>query len=110
MAWLFVFVAGMCEIVWIIAMKLSDGFTRFWPTTIMVISIFASVVFLSLALKQIPIGNAYAVWTGMGAAGVALVGIVWFHEPATLFRLLCIGAIISGTVGLKLLDVQQTSV
>lgn len=102
MAWVLLLVAGLFEIGWAIGLKYTDGFTRLWPTTWTVLAMVASVVLLALAVRTLPIGTAYAVWTGIGAAGTALLGIYLFGEPATALRLACIAVIVAGIVGLKL--------
>ena len=94
--------AGLFEIGWAIGLKYTDGFTRLWPSTWTVLAMIASVVLLALAVRTLPIGTAYAVWTGIGAAGTALLGIYLFGEPATALRLACIALIVAGIVGLKL--------
>jgi len=102
MAWFTLFVAGLMEIAWAIGLKYTEGFTRLWPSVLTLAAMAASMAFLGLALKTLPIGTAYAVWTGIGAVGTALLGIWLFGEPATALRLACIGLIVSGIVGLKL--------
>jgi quaternary ammonium compound-resistance protein SugE len=102
MAWFTLFVAGLMEIAWAIGLKYTEGFTRLVPSVLTLLSMAASMALLGLALKTLPIGTAYAVWTGIGAVGTALLGIWLFGEPATVTRLLCIGVIVSGIVGLKL--------
>jgi quaternary ammonium compound-resistance protein SugE len=102
MAWLFLLIAGLCEVVWAIGLKYTDGFARLLPTIGTVAAMAASIGFLGLALKSLPVGTAYAVWTGIGSAGTAALGIYLFNEPATLLRLACIGLILSGIVGLKI--------
>jgi quaternary ammonium compound-resistance protein SugE len=102
MAWVTLFVAGLMEIAWAIGLKYTEGFTRLIPSVLTLLSMAASMALLGLALKTLPIGTAYAVWTGIGAVGTALLGIWLFGEPATVMRLLCIGLIVSGIVGLKL--------
>jgi quaternary ammonium compound-resistance protein SugE len=102
MAWFMLFVAGLMEIAWAIGLKYTEGFTRLVPSVLTLSSMAASMALLGLALKTLPIGTAYAVWTGIGAVGTALLGIWLFGEPATAMRLLCIGLIVSGIVGLKL--------
>ncbi len=102
MAWLFLFIAGLCEVTWAISLKYTHGFSRLLPSVITLTAMAASIGCLGLALKSLPVGTAYAVWTGIGAAGTALLGIYLFNEPATLPRLACIGLIISGIIGLKL--------
>ena len=102
MAWVYVFVAGIFEVVWVIGIKYADGFTRLWPSVGTVVAMSVSMVCLSLAVRAIPIGTAYAVWTGIGAAGAAIVGMILFHEPRDVARLFFIALIVSGVAGLKL--------
>jgi len=106
MAWIWLGVAGLMEIVWAIGLKYTEGFTRLWPSLIAGAAMLASVYFLALAVRAIPIGTGYAVWTGIGAAGVAILGMVLFDEPRTVARLACIGLIIAGIVGLKMVSPQ----
>jgi quaternary ammonium compound-resistance protein SugE len=101
MAWFYVFIAGLLEIGWAIGLKYTDGLTRLWPTVFTGASMVASVVLLGLAVKTLPMGTAYAVWTGIGAVGTAAMGIVLFGEPATAARLVCIGLVVAGIAGLK---------
>ena len=101
MAWFLLFLAGLFEVAWAIGLKYTDGFTRPWPSILTVIAMAASFLLLSLALRVIPIGTAYAVWTGIGAVGVAILGIVLFNEPRDLLRLAFIALIVIGIVGLK---------
>ena len=102
MAWTWLLVAGAFEIVWATGLKFTDGFSRLWPSLGTVGAIAVSMFCLSLALRAIPMGTAYAVWTGIGAAGTVLLGIILFDEPRNALRLLCIGLIIAGIAGLKL--------
>jgi quaternary ammonium compound-resistance protein SugE len=102
MAWIILIVAGLFEVVWAFAMKQSDGFTRLTPTSVMVVAMIASVVLLALAMKSLPLGTAYAVWTGIGAVGAFVVGIVMLGEAATPLRVASATAILIGIVGLKL--------
>ena len=102
MAWIYLTVAGLLEIGWAIGLKYTDGFTRLLPSLWTVASMILSIVLLGLALRTLPVGTAYAVWTGIGAIGTAALGIYLFAEPATVARLLCIGLILSGIIGLKL--------
>lgn len=104
MAWLLLAVAGLFEIGWAIGLKYTDGFTRLWPSVWTGLAMVVSVVLLALAVRTLPIGTAYAVWTGIGAAGTALLGIYLFGEPATALRLACIALIVAGIVGLKLVS------
>ena len=101
MSWLYLFIAGVLEIVWAIGLKYTAGFSRLVPSLVTVAAMVASVWFLALALRTIPVGTGYAVWTGIGAVGTAILGIVLFAEPATATRLASIGLIVAGIVGLK---------
>ena len=102
MAWLYLIIAGLLEIGWAIGLKYTHGFSRLWPSVVTIACMIVSFAFLSLSLKTIPIGTGYAVWTGIGAAGTALLGIMVFGEPRDIGRLLCICLILAGVVGLKL--------
>ncbi|MCW5575639.1 MAG: quaternary ammonium compound efflux SMR transporter SugE [Burkholderiales bacterium] len=102
--WLLLLIAGLLEVVWAIGLKYTVGFTRLVPSVITVVAMIASVWLLALALKGIPVGTGYAVWTGIGAVGTAILGIVLFNEAATLARLACIGLIVAGIFGLKLVS------
>jgi len=102
MAWGILLLAGLLEIGWAVGLKYTDGFTRPWPTMGTVAALVGSMVLLGLALRTLPLGTAYAVWTGIGTVGTAILGIVLFGEPATAVRLTCIGLIVAGIVGLKL--------
>ena len=102
MAWALLFLAGLLEVAWAVGLKYTDGFTRPWPTAATVAAMIGSVVLLALAVRTLPLGTAYAVWTGIGTAGAVLLGIVLFQEPATLARLFFVGLIVAGIVGLKL--------
>lgn len=102
MAWVYLIVAGLFEIAWAIALKYADGFTRLWPSTIAVVGMILSVVLLELSLRTLPVGTAYAVWTGIGTVGAAILGMMLFHEPATAVRIACIGLIVCGIAGLKI--------
>src|SRR4051812_30147360 len=95
-AWTYLFIAGLLEIGWAIGLKYTEGFTRLWPSIGTGTSMVLSVIFLGMALKSLPVGTAYAVWTGIGACGTALLGISLFAEPATAMRLACIGLILCG--------------
>ena len=106
MAWVYLVIAGVLEIVWAIGIKYTEGFTRLWPSLITAAAMVASFYLLSQAIKTIPVGTAYAVWVGIGASGVAIASILLFKEPATAARLLCIALIVAGVVGLKLLDMK----
>lgn len=101
-AWLLLLVAGLLEPVWAGAMKASDGFTRLWPAVLTIVAAWSSFVLLGLSLKALPVGTAYAVWTGLGAVGTAILGILMFNEPVNTMRLGSIGLILAGIAGLKL--------
>jgi quaternary ammonium compound-resistance protein SugE len=108
-AWLFLLAAGLLEIVWSIAMKYSEGFTRPWPSVVTFIAAWLSFWLLSIAVRTLPIGTAYVAWTGIGAVGAAVLGIVLFREPATAARIACIVLIVAGIAGLKLLGGEQNA-
>lgn len=101
MAWTILFLAGLLEIGWAVGLKYTEGFTRFWPTIGTAASLVASMALLGLSLRSLPLGTAYAVWTGIGTVGTAALGIILFREPATALRLICIGLILIGIAGLK---------
>jgi quaternary ammonium compound-resistance protein SugE len=103
MAWVVLFVAGLFEIAWAVGLKYAAGFTRLWPSVFVVASLALSMGLLGLALRTLPLGTAYAVWTGIGTVGTAVLGVALFREPATAARLACIGLIVAGIVGLKVL-------
>ncbi|WP_428428373.1 quaternary ammonium compound efflux SMR transporter SugE [Pararhizobium sp.] len=102
MAWMILFLAGILEIGWAIGLKYTEGFTRLMPTVLTGASMVASVVLLGIAVRTLPLGTAYAVWTGIGTVGTVILGIVLFAEPATAVRIGCIALIIAGIAGLKL--------
>ncbi len=102
MGWIYLLIAGVLECLWAIGLKHSDGFTRLWPSVITAILIVISLGLLSLAMRTIPVGTAYAVWSGIGASALAVVGILFMQEPGGLIRIGCIGMIIAGVIGLKL--------
>lgn len=104
MSWLLLTGAGLLEIVWAIALKQAGGLTRFWPSVIGIVSAVISFVMLSLALKQLPVGTAYTVWVGIGALGVAIVGILALGESASPMRLSLLALILIGVIGLKLVE------
>lgn len=105
MPWMYLVLAGVCEMVWPVGFKYSAGFTRVWPTAGTFACMLVSFGLLSLATRGgIHVGTAYAVWTGLGAAGTAALGIYLFHEPRDVLRLMCLGLIIAGVIGLKLLS------
>lgn len=102
MAWLLLFLAGLLEVGWAIGLKLSEGFTRLWPSVFTVVAMAASIWLLGLALKTLPVGSAYAVWTGIGAVGTAAVGMLVLGEPATALKIGGVAAIAAGIAMLKL--------
>jgi quaternary ammonium compound-resistance protein SugE len=102
MAWVYLLIAGILEIGWAVGLKYADGFTRFWPSVLTIVGMTASVVFLALAVRTIPLGTGYAIWTGIGVVGTAILGIVLFGESAAATRLVCIAIVLAGIVGLKL--------
>lgn len=102
MVWILLVLAGLFEIVWAVGLKYTEGFTRLWPTVGTVSAMIVSFGLLAHVLKTLPIGTAYAIWTGIGAVGTALVGIIVLGESASPARLACIGMIAAGIVGLKL--------
>ena len=103
MAWLWLVIAGLLEIVWAVGLKYTDGFTRLWPSVVTVATFLASLYFLALAVRTIPIGTGYAVFTGIGAVGVAILGMVLFGESRELVRIGFILLIVAGIAGLKVL-------
>ena len=100
--WLSLSIAGLFEVVWAVGLKYTDGFSRLWPSLFTLAAMAVSLYFLALALRSIPLGTGYAIWTGIGAAGTAILGIILFAESAAIPRLLCIAVIVGGIVGLKL--------
>ncbi len=104
MEWIILFIAGLFEISWAIGLKYSHGFTLIVPSVLTVILMIASFYFLALAVKSLPLGTAYAVWTGIGTIGTVVLGIILFKEPLTAMRLFCIALIVCGITGLKLLS------
>ncbi len=101
MAWTILFIAGLLEITWAVGLKYSNGFTKFLPSALVIAGGFVSVWLLGIAMKTIPLGTAYAVWTGIGILGTVALGIVFFHEPINLLRLLFILCILVGIIGLR---------
>ena len=102
MAWFFLILAGLTEVGWAVGMKYTKGFTRVLPSLATLGCIALSLFLLSLSLKTIPLGTAYAVWTGIGAVGTALLGMIFFSEPSTVGRVVCLFVIVVGTIGLKI--------
>jgi quaternary ammonium compound-resistance protein SugE len=103
-AWLLLLAAGLLEIVWAIGLKYTEGFSRITPSVITIAAMIGSIWLLAMALKSIPVGTGYAVWTGIGAVGTAILGIILFNEAATVARIACIGLIVAGILGLKLVS------
>jgi len=101
MAWFYLIVAGLLEIGWALGLKYTYGFTKFWPSVLTLCTMIASFGFLAAALKHIPLGTGYSVWTGIGAAGTAIIGMVYLGESREVLRIICIGLIVAGVVGLK---------
>ena len=102
MAWITLLAAGLCEMAWAVGLKYTGGFTKLWPSIFTLVAMVASFLLLSQSLKTLPIGTAYAVWTGIGAVGTAILGIILFAEPRDVPRLLCILLIVVGIAGLRL--------
>ncbi len=102
MSWLLLVLAGLFEVAWAIGLKYTDGFTRLWPSVATLAAMAASVVLLGIAMKNLPVGTAYAVWVGVGAVGTAILGMVLLGEPSSPGRLISLGLIVAGIVGLKL--------
>ena len=105
MSWIILVIAGLFEIGWAIGLKYTQGFTRLWPSVGTALSMLVSVVLLGLAMRDLPVGTAYAVWTGIGAVGTVILGIALFNDPANAARLVCVGLIVAGILGLKLTSV-----
>jgi quaternary ammonium compound-resistance protein SugE len=102
MAWFYLFVAGLFEVGWAVGLKYTHGFTRPWPSVGTLAALAASMALLAIALRSIPVGTGYAVWTGIGAVGTAVLGMLLWSEPVTPVRVLCLGLIVTGILGLKL--------
>ncbi|HYW58415.1 MAG TPA: quaternary ammonium compound efflux SMR transporter SugE [Polaromonas sp.] len=102
MPWVLLFIAGLLEVTWAIGLKYTEGFTKLWPSIGTLVAMALSVLLLGLAMRSLPVGTAYAVWTGIGAVGTVILGIVLFAEPATAARIGCVGLIVAGILGLKL--------
>ena len=110
MSWIYLLCAGVFEIVWAVTMKHTDGFTQLWPSIGVVVAMVISFIFLGIAIRHIPLGTAYAVWAGVGAAGAAICGVILYDEPTSLWRVLSLCAIVVGVLGLKLLHGQDVDV
>lgn len=104
MSWFILFIAGLFEVAWAIGLKYTEGFTRLWPTVGTVTAMVASVVLLGIAMKELPVGTAYAVWTGVGAIGTAILGIYLFGDSASAARIACLAMIAGGIIGLKVVS------
>lgn len=102
MPWIYLVLAGLLEVVWAVGLKYTEGFSRLWPSVITVSAMTASIILLAMAVKTLPIGTAYAIWTGIGAVGAVLLGIVLFGDSASPLRLACVALVVLGMVGLKL--------
>jgi quaternary ammonium compound-resistance protein SugE len=102
MAWIYLFIAGTFEVAWAIGLKQSNTFTRLYPSIFTVVSMIVSFYFLSLASKSLPMGTAYAIWTGIGAVGVVVIGMIFFNEPHDMTRIIFLFLIVAGIIGLKL--------
>ena len=102
MAWFLLFVAGLLEVVWAVSLKYTDGWTRLWPSVFTIVVMLIDFFVLSAAMKNLPVGTAYAVWTGIGATGTAIAGMILFGESREVLRLVCIALIVAGIVGLRL--------
>lgn len=109
MAWWCLFLAGLLEVAWAVGLKYTEGFTRLWPSVWTIAGMIASFWLLAAAAKTLPLGSAYAVWTGIGVVGTTILGIALFDEPKTWPRLVCVGMILCGIVGLKLITVGSGS-
>ena len=101
MAWIYLLIAGVLEVQWAVTMKYTEGFSKLWPSVFCVLGMAASVYFLALAQKTLPLGTSYAIWTGIGAVGAAVCGMILFNEPRDIARILCILLIVAGILGLK---------
>ncbi|HBT15683.1 MAG TPA: hypothetical protein DEB05_01845 [Firmicutes bacterium] len=102
MKWMLLLIAGLFEMAWAISLKYTQGFTRFWPSLFTILGLISSFYFLSLAVRNLPIGTAYAIWTGVGTVGTVLLGVLLFKEPLEIGRMVCIALIIFGVIGLKI--------
>lgn len=109
MAWIYLFLAGIFEVVWAIALKYSNGFSKLWPSVITTVGMAISIYFLAQALKSLPIGIAYAVWTGIGAIGTVILGMILFDESKDLIKIVFILFIVAGIVGLKIFSGNSAS-
>jgi quaternary ammonium compound-resistance protein SugE len=103
MAWTILVIAGLFEIVWALGLKSSAGFTRLWPSVLTIAAMIISFYLLSIAMRSLPVGTAYTVWTGIGAIGTVVFGMIWYGDPITAGRMLCLALILAGVIGLKVL-------
>lgn len=110
MAWICLLIAALFEVIWAVGLKFTAGLTRLWPSVFTVVASIVSFVLLAQATKTLPVGTSYAIWTGIGAAGTAALGILWFGESASVARLVCIALIVIGVVGLKLVSTKDEGV
>lgn len=101
MAWFYLLIAALFEMAWAIGLKYTQGFSKFWPSVLTIAAMAVSVTLLAWSVRTIPVGTGYAVWTGIGAAGTAILGIILFSEPVTVWRLVCLLLIVAGAIGLK---------
>jgi len=108
MKWLLLVIAGLLEMCWAVGLKYSQGFTKLMPSIFTIVGMISSFYFLSLALRSLPLGTAYAIWTGIGTVGTMILGIFLFKEPVDMIRLIFIGFIVIGIIGLKLVDLGKT--
>ncbi|MCB2305197.1 multidrug efflux SMR transporter [Clostridium estertheticum] len=106
MEWVYLVVAGIFEVAWAIELKYSLGFTKILPSLLTIIGMLTSFYFLSLSLKSLPLGTAYAVWTGIGTVGTVVLGVILFKEPIDIMRVICVVLIVSGIIGLKLITIK----
>ena len=108
MPWILLVLAGLFEVGWAIGLKYTDGFTKLWPTVGTIAAMAISLGLLGIAMKSLPVGTAYAIWVGVGAVGTVILGIVLFHEPMNALRMISVGLIIAGLIGLKLASPRRT--
>lgn len=102
MAWIYLIIAGLFEVVWAVGIKYTESFTKLWPSIITILAMILSMGALGMAVRTLPLGTAYAIWTGIGVLGTAVFGILWLNEPTSLFRILSLAALLLGMIGLKL--------
>jgi len=107
MSWFYLIVAGLLEVCWAIGMKYSDGFTQLWPSVFTIATLVLSFVLLTIAVRNLPVGTAYAVWTGIGILGTTIFGMVLLGESRNAARLICLALVFIGIIGLKIMSVEQ---